>query len=119
MNYEENLMFFKHLNSNSKQMMQLIQAINDHCDKFYNIIKKSTRFLILFNFNDDKKNEIINKEKKKIKLEIKIKTKTKLRDEKKTKKNNVDENDDDDEKNDVNDDEKNDDDDDEQKKQEK
>jgi predicted DNA-binding protein YlxM (UPF0122 family) len=41
-NYEDGLMLFKHLNLNSKQMMQLIQAINDHRDKSYDIIEEST-----------------------------------------------------------------------------
>ena len=36
-NYENDLMFCKHLNLSSKQKMQLIQAINDHRDKFYDV----------------------------------------------------------------------------------
>ena len=36
-NYEDGLVLCKHLNLSSKQKMQLIQAINDHRDKSYDV----------------------------------------------------------------------------------
>ena len=37
--YENDLRFYKHLNLNSTQKMQLIQTINDHRDKSYEVEK--------------------------------------------------------------------------------
>lgn len=58
-NYE-GLMLSRHLNLNSKQQIQLIQAINDHRDKSYDIIEGSTQPRILFDSNGDSKKEIAN-----------------------------------------------------------
>ena len=74
MNYEEGLMLSKHLNLNSKQKIQLIQAINDHRDKSYDIIEGSTQPLILFDSNDKKKIANREEESKKVELKVKIGT---------------------------------------------
>jgi hypothetical protein len=43
--YEDDVMLCKHLNLSSRTKNQVIQAINDHRDKSYDVTKESTRSL--------------------------------------------------------------------------
>lgn len=59
---------------NSRQKIQLFQAINDHRDKSYDVIEGLTRSLISSDSNGDRKKERANPEEegKKVKLKVTI-----------------------------------------------
>lgn len=60
--YKDGVMLCKHLNLSSRQKNQVIQVINDHRDKSYDVTEESAQPSMSFDSNYDKKKVIANRE---------------------------------------------------------
>jgi archaellum component FlaD/FlaE len=68
--YEDDVMLCKHLNLSSRQKNQVIQAINDHRDKSYDVTEESAQPSLLFDSTHDKKKVIANREEERKETQI-------------------------------------------------